>query len=53
MYQKILVPLDGSQLAECVLPHVESIAKGCGTVEVTFIRVAEPSIYPLAGSGSQ
>jgi len=26
MYQKILVPLDGSELAESVLPHMESIA---------------------------
>ena len=42
MYKKILVPLDGSELAECVLPHVESIAKGCGVEEVIFLRVAEP-----------
>lgn len=41
MYRKILVPLDGSKLAECVLPHVESIAKGCGVKEVIFLRVAE------------
>jgi nucleotide-binding universal stress UspA family protein len=42
MYKKILVPLDGSELAECVLPHVESIARGCGVEEVIFLRVAEP-----------
>ena len=42
MYKKILVPLDGSDLAECVLPHVESIAKGCGVQEVMFLRVVEP-----------
>jgi nucleotide-binding universal stress UspA family protein len=36
------VPLDGSALAECVLPHVESIARGCGVEEVIFLRVAEP-----------
>ena len=42
MYKKILVPLDGSDLAECVLPHVESIAKGCGVQEVIFLRVVEP-----------
>jgi len=41
MYKKILVPLDGSALAECVLPHVESIVKGCGAEEVVFLRVAE------------
>ena len=42
MYQRILVPLDGSELAECVLPHVEAVAKGCGVREVIFIRVVEP-----------
>lgn len=42
MYKRILVPLDGSELAECVLPHVESIAKGCGVEEVVFLRVTEP-----------
>jgi len=42
MYKRILVPLDGSELAECVLPHVESIAKGCGVKEVVFLRVTEP-----------
>lgn len=42
MYKKILVPLDGSDLAECVLPHVESIAKGCGVREVILLRVTEP-----------
>jgi nucleotide-binding universal stress UspA family protein len=41
MYKKILVPLDGSELAECVLPHVESIAKGCGVGSVVFIRVID------------
>ena len=46
MYQKIIVPLDGSELAECVLPHAEAIANGCGVKEVVFIRVAEPSILP-------
>ena len=30
MYKKIIVPLDGSKLAECVLPHIENIAKGSG-----------------------
>jgi len=41
MYQKIMVPLDGSKLAECVLPHVEDIAKGCGNGEVTLVSVTE------------
>jgi nucleotide-binding universal stress UspA family protein len=41
MYNKIIVPLDGSELAECVLPHVESIAKNFGTEEVILITVTE------------
>jgi len=42
MYKKILVPLDGSALAECVLPHVKAIAVGCGTGQVVLLRVVEP-----------
>lgn len=47
MYPKIIVPLDGSKLAECVFPHLESIAKGCGTAEISFIRVVETSRLPM------
>lgn len=42
MYQKILVPLDGSSMAECTLAHVEAIASGCGTNEVILLRAVEP-----------
>ena len=48
MYQKILVPLDGSELAECVLPHVEAIANGCDVAEVLLVRAVEP--FQLRGS---
>jgi nucleotide-binding universal stress UspA family protein len=48
MYQKILVPLDGSELAECVLPHVEALAGGCEVKTVVFARVVEP-IHPPTG----
>lgn len=41
MYKKIIVPLDGSELAECVLPHVEAIAKGCGNPEVILVNVVQ------------
>jgi nucleotide-binding universal stress UspA family protein len=41
MYTKIIVPLDGSALAESVLPHVVSIAKSSGTEEVILITVTE------------
>jgi nucleotide-binding universal stress UspA family protein len=40
MFDTILVPLDGSQLADCVLPHVVSIA--CSfDAEVTLLRMLE------------
>jgi nucleotide-binding universal stress UspA family protein len=42
MYKKILVPLDGSKLAECVLPHVEALVKGGQVQEVVLARVHEP-----------
>ena len=50
MYKKILVPLDGSELAECVLPHVQTIAEAKGVQSVIFVRVTEPlSITPVRG----
>jgi nucleotide-binding universal stress UspA family protein len=42
MYNKILVPLDGSELAECVLPHLSTIAGGCGLQDVVLLRVVKP-----------
>ena len=42
MYEKIMVPLDGSELAECVLPHVEGLIKGCHVSNVVFLCVVEP-----------
>jgi len=53
MYEKILVPLDGSELAESVLPHVETIARGCSVVEIVLLRVCEaPSILADYPEGS-
>jgi nucleotide-binding universal stress UspA family protein len=46
MYRIILVPLDGSELAECVLPHVEFLAKGCHVQKVLFVRVVESFPQP-------
>ena len=40
MYKKILVPLDGSELAECALPHAEEIASKTGA-EIVLITVTE------------
>jgi len=44
----ILVPLDGSELAESVLSHVETLAKQRGTklVDVVLLRVCEPPSTP-------
>jgi nucleotide-binding universal stress UspA family protein len=46
MYHKIMVPLDGSELAECVLPHVESMVRGQHATSVSLIRVVEPTYMP-------
>jgi nucleotide-binding universal stress UspA family protein len=42
MFSRILVPLDGSKLAECALPYAEEIAQGCKTEEVVLVSVTEP-----------
>jgi nucleotide-binding universal stress UspA family protein len=44
----MLVPLDGSELAELVLPHVEALAKQVGPelVDVVLLRVCEPPVVP-------
>jgi nucleotide-binding universal stress UspA family protein len=49
MYRKVLVPLDGSKLAECVLPHLDSLIKGGGVEDTIFVRVPEPVYIPIAG----
>jgi nucleotide-binding universal stress UspA family protein len=41
LYEKILVPLDGSKLAECALPYAEALAQGCRTGEVVLVSVTE------------
>ncbi len=46
-----MVPLDGSDLAECVLSHVEVIAKGCQIVDVILVRVVEPVQMPHSVPG--
>ncbi|OHE28339.1 MAG: hypothetical protein A3J94_06650 [Syntrophus sp. RIFOXYC2_FULL_54_9] len=44
MYQKILVPLDGSKLAECALSHVKNLVKEGAVEEVTLLNVVTVSI---------
>ncbi len=41
MYTKILLPLDGSKLAECAIPYAEELAKGCNTDEILLVSVTE------------
>jgi len=47
MYNKILVPLDGSENAECILEHVKAVATGCHVPDVVLLRVVEsfPAYY--------
>ena len=47
MYRRILVPLDGSVLAEKVLPHAIAVAKAIGA-EVTLVTVVQ---HTLGGPG--
>jgi len=47
MYQKILVPLDGSEFSECVLNHVKAIATECHVPQVVLLGVAEPISYQV------
>ena len=42
MYKTILVPLDGSQRAEAILPHVTEIAQQQGS-KVILLRVVDPA----------
>lgn len=50
MFKKIMVPLDGSELAECVLPYVQTVAETKGVETVVFIRIVEPlSLSPVRG----
>jgi len=49
MYNKIMVPLDGSELAECVLPHVEAFISQCQIHEIVFVRVIESITPAVAG----
>ena len=54
MYNVILVPLDGSERAEAILPHVDDLAR-CYRAKVVFLQVVEPEpliigpdvVYPM------
>jgi nucleotide-binding universal stress UspA family protein len=48
MYQRVVVPLDGSQFAESILPLILQIA-GPLDFEVSLVRVARPDEPAVAG----
>jgi nucleotide-binding universal stress UspA family protein len=47
MYTRIMAPLDGSKLAECALPHVEALARGCEVVDIELVRVVTPAQHTV------
>lgn len=47
MYKTILVPLDGSELAETVLPHVEELARLFGSTVVLLSVLELPHLVGL------
>jgi nucleotide-binding universal stress UspA family protein len=55
MFERILVPLDGSKVAEAVLPYIEGLVSRLAPglkVEVTLFQVLSPTYYVIAGEAS-
>jgi nucleotide-binding universal stress UspA family protein len=48
MYKKILLPLDGSQLAECALHHAESLARAYDSTVILFSAISTADIVGRA-----
>ncbi len=46
MFKRIMVPLDGSELAECVIPYVENFIDQGQVDFIVFVRVVKPVIPP-------
>jgi nucleotide-binding universal stress UspA family protein len=53
MYNKILVPLDGSELSECSLEQLERVAAKGGGTEVILLKVVEPIMSNDAAAWAQ
>jgi len=52
MYERILVPLDGSKIGEAALPYVEELVSKLSPevkVEVTLLQVLSPVRAPIVG----
>lgn len=41
MYRRVLVPLDGSEFSECIVPHAKAVATGCQVPQVVLLGVVE------------
>ena len=52
MYKKVLVPLDGSELAECALSHVRNLSKDGCVGEIILLNVVEMEV-PLSYVNSE
>lgn len=50
MYHKVVVPLDGSKLAETALPHLKAVARGCQIPEIILVSVTEPLRGKVSGN---
>jgi nucleotide-binding universal stress UspA family protein len=51
MFKKVLVPLDGSEIAAKILPKVAELAKGC-KAKVTLFHVCYSGVGAFAGEAS-
>ena len=49
MSEKVLVPLDGSLVAEGVLDHIAALARSSKTPNVVLLRVIHPLLAPSRG----
>ncbi|HPK53460.1 MAG TPA: universal stress protein [Smithellaceae bacterium] len=49
MYRKVLVPLDGSAVAECSLPHIVKLVKDGAVGEVTLLNVIWADVAYVIG----
>jgi len=48
MFKKIMVPLDGSELAECVIPYLEDFIDQGQVESIAFVRVIRHVINPAS-----
>jgi nucleotide-binding universal stress UspA family protein len=52
MFTRVLVPLDGTEAADSIIPYVSSLAQGLG-MEVVLISVTDPDAIVLHSNDEQ